>query len=311
MTAAGAIETIGGVRVERGAKIPTWFRCGGAADRLARPRDEGELRACLASDPGLRVVGDGANLLVADGGVRELVVSLEGERFTRIEVDESSGLVVAGAGARLPRVINLCVRSGLGGLETLAGIPASVGGAAAMNAGGRFGSFADRVERVDAMDREGREVELTREQAGFGYRTSGLGELIVTAVAFRLERGDAADLRDRRDEIMRTKTASQPMRERSAGCCFKNPTLGEAIEGIGAAGERVSAGLLIDRAGCKGLMVGGARVSEVHANFVVTAPEATASDVVGLMVEVGHRVRARFGVTLEPEVVIWRSENAS
>ena len=131
------------------------------------------------------------------------------------------------------------------------------------------------------------------------------GGSIVTAVEFGLDPGDAAPLRDRLKECMAYKKASQPMGAASAGCCFKNPTLGEAIEGVGDEGTRVSAGMLIDRAGCKGLRQGGAAVSEAHANFLVTDDGAKARDVIALMERVEARVRDTFGVTLEREVVVW------
>jgi len=293
------------VEMERDAPIETWFHIGGRAKRLARPRTEDELRACLAIDPDLVVVGEGANLLVLDGGVDALVVSLQTEGFRSIEIDRSLGRVVAGAGVSLPPLISRTVKEGLGGLEVLAGIPASVGGAAVMNAGGRYGCIADRVESVRVMTRSGEIETIGRDAIGFGYRRSGLDRVIVLGVTLALEPGDPGELKDRLAECMRYKTGSQPMRDKSAGCAFKNPELARAIEGIGDAGERAPAGMLIDRAGCKGLAVGGARVSDRHANFIVTEPGALAKDVAKLMDEVARRVEQTFGVVLEREVVVW------
>ncbi|MEM9064243.1 MAG: UDP-N-acetylmuramate dehydrogenase [Planctomycetota bacterium] len=290
------------------APISTWFRCGGSADRFARPRGLDELRRCVDVDPDLRIVGDGANLLVSDEGVGELVVALDAPELSQVDIDPATGRVEAGAGAPLPKVISQSVKSGLGGLEKLAGIPASVGGAIAMNAGGSFGAISDTLESVRTVDRAGNVHERSAEDLGLGYRTAHLNNEIVVSAVFRLEPGDSQALHDRLVEVMGYKKRTQPLSDRSAGCAFRNPTLELDLDGIGAAGERVSAGLLIDRAGCKGLRVGGAEVSSRHANFVTTDDDALAADVVGLMVEVAGRVHEHSGVRLRPEIVIWRRE---
>lgn len=291
--------------IERDAEIPTWFGIGGRADQLARPSDAAQLRECLKRDPALRVLGDGANLLVDDPGVSELVVVLGGKDLTGVKFEPDGGRVVAGAGANLPKLINETVRRGLSGLEGLGGIPASVGGAVIMNAGGSFGQIADAVAAVRALDREANEVTLGRDEIEFSYRHSGLDHLIITSVEFDLAEEDPVALRARLKEVMEYKKGSQPMADRSAGCVFKNPTLTMDLADVAPAGERVSAGMLIDRAGCKGLRVGGASVSTRHANFVVTEKEATARDVIRLMEQTSARVLDRFGVALEREVVVW------
>lgn len=286
----------------------TWFKVGGNADRLCRPATADVVSAALrtAADAGwpVRVLGDGANLLVLDEGVDGLVI--DSARLTSVEMDCATGVVRAGAGVKLFDLINSTVRAGLGGLEVLAGIPACMGGAAMMNAGGKFGSIADAVRAVEGIKiATGERVRLERERIGFGYRRSGLAGLVITAVELGLEPGDPQTLRARRNECMAYKKASQPMSAKSAGCCFKNPTLAADLDGIGAAGTRISAGMLIDRAGCKGVRTGGATVSEEHANFLVTEPGAAAGDVVALMDLVAGRVHDAFGVTLEREVVVW------
>jgi UDP-N-acetylmuramate dehydrogenase len=289
---------------ETNAQLPTWFGIGGRADRLARPTSIEHLRQCVHADPRLRVLGDGANLLVDDDGVSELVVSLQTPAFKNVAIEGTT--LIAGSGADLPRLINEAVRRGLSGLECLAGIPASIGGAIIMNAGGAFGQIADCVARVHAMDRTGRELTLDREEIDFSYRHSGLQGLIITSVEFNLIEEDPAALRTRQLEIMQYKKQSQPLADRSAGCVFKNPTLHHDLEGIAQRGERVSAGMLIDRAGCKGMRVGGAMVSERHGNFIVTDQQARAGHVIELMYRVARRVSDAYGVVLEPEVVIWR-----
>ena len=295
------------VVVESNAPIPTWFGIGGRADRLARPSSIEQLRQCIQTDPGLRILGDGANLLVDDGGVGELVVVLDHPCFSRVERNSGTGMTSVGAGANLPKLITASVRQRLGGIEGLGGIPATLGGAVVMNAGGAFGQIADAVVRVRALDRSGRDVVLDRDEIDFSYRHSGLSGLIICSVDLDLHEEDPEALRDRLKEVMDYKKRSQPMADRSAGCVFKNPTLPEDLADIGSAGERVSAGMLIDRAGCKGLKVGSASVSPRHANFIVAEPATSrAGEVIALMDAVRARVRDAFGVELEPEVVIWK-----
>lgn len=289
---------------ERVAKLPTWFGIGGGADRVARPASVEDLVACLESDPGLKVLGDGANLLVDDDGVSELVVVLDQPAFRSVERNGNRMLV--GAGVKLPKLINDTVRDGLSGLEGLGGVPATIGGAAIMNAGGAYGQFADAVAAIHAIDRQGRVLRLSREQVPFSYRHSGLSGVIVTAVELDLKPADPVRLREFHLEVMARKKASQPLSSNSAGCVFKNPTLVRPIGGIADAGVRVSAGMLIDRAGCKGMRVGGAEVSHSHANFITTDRDATAGHVIDLMDQVRARVFDTFGVTLEPEIAIWK-----
>ncbi len=290
------------------APIPTWFGVGGGADQLATPRDQAELLACVRIDPGLRVLGAGANLLVDDDGVGELVVSLASPAFQGTQW--GAEVVRVGAGVDLPKLIVDAVRRGRAGIEGLGGIPATIGGALVMNAGGAFGQIADCVLRVHAVSRDGREVTLERAAIPFGYRHSGLADLILVGAELSLPPADPAALRDKLKEVMAYKKNSQPMAENSAGCCFKNPTLDRTVRDaqgdIGEPGKRVSAGMLIDRAGLKGLRVGGASVSPRHANFLVTDAGAKARDVIDLIAEITRRVHDTFGVRLQPEVVIWR-----
>jgi UDP-N-acetylmuramate dehydrogenase len=286
--------------------IATWFGIGGGAERFCVPRSVGELSRCLEIDPSLRVLGEGANLLVDDDGVSELVVELSSPAFTGVQIDAKTGAATVGAGADLSKLVVESVRLGLSGLEGLGGIPAMIGGAVIMNAGGAFGQICDSVVRVHGLDRAGHEVVRERSQIDFSYRHSGLTGLIITSVELLLPPGNPAMLRARLKDVMAYKKNSQPMAENSAGCCFKNPTLAADLKDIGANGQRVSAGLLIDRAGCKGMRVGGAMVSPRHGNFVVTGPGAKARDVIELMELMVRRVRDAFGVTIEPEVVIWR-----
>ena len=298
--------------IEVDAPIPTWFGIGGRADALARPRTTEELHDLLRMYAGqpVRVLGDGANLLVDDAGIDGLVISLE--RFNSIEYigydpvtspvpDRPRAITVrAGAGVKLPKLITETVRLAIGGLETLSGIPATIGGAVFMNAGGAFGQIADVVDTIHAVTRLGDELDIPHDQIHFDYRHSGLGWLIITSVDLDLtllppERHPV--LRQRMKDVMAYKAETQPLASDSAGCVFKNPVIG---------GERVSAGLLIEQAGCKRMRVGGAEVSPHHANFIVTEPGCRARDVIRLMDLVGARVRAEMHVELEREVVVWR-----
>lgn len=304
------MPTLSELTIEPNAAIPTWFGVGGGADRLARPETIDDLRRCLELDRNLRILGDGANLLVCDAGVPELVITMAGRGgggdFARVDINDTTGHIYAGAGANLPKLITETVRRGLGGLEGLGGIPASIGGAVVMNAGGTFAQFCDVVMKVHALDRDGVPITFTRNTVNFGYRHSGLPPLIVTGVELKLKKDDPAKLRTKLREVMDFKKKSQPLAENSAGCVFKNPTLKQAIPHIGPAGARVSAGMLIDKAGCKGMTVGGATVSDRHANFFTASRACTATDIITLIDNVRDKVLQTFGVPLETEVVIWR-----
>lgn len=287
--------------IERDAPIETWFGVGGGADMLARPRDEHELADLLRehAGAGVRALGDGANLLIHDAGIDGLTISLQEMGLVEYPQGDEAPIVSAQAGANLPRLVRECVARGLAGVQGLAGIPATLGGAVVMNAGGAFGQISDVVRRVHALTHDGRHVTLARNDIDFGYRRSGLNDLIITRIELQLERVDAEEqpeLRESLKRVMAYKKHSQPMSERSAGCVFRNPDVGP---------DRVSAGKLIDEAGCKGLRVGGASVSHIHANFVVTTPDASAQDIIELMARVRGRVEAVHGVTLHPEIVIW------
>jgi len=290
-------------QIERDAPIHTWFGVGGRADALARPSSLDELRTLLAEFAGqpVRILGDGANLLVADEGVDGLVLSLERlPEPAAPRASDDSVLLPVSAGANLPRLVTSTVRDGLAGLEGLAGVPATIGGAIAMNAGGAHGQIADAVHTVFAMTRDGEPVTLARDEIRFDYRHSGLRHLVITGAVLRLRRVPTSEqpaLRERLKQVMASKKHSQPMGDDSAGCFFKNPTVN---------GARVSAGMVIDKAGCKGLRSGGAEVSTVHANFIVTHEGCTASDILTLAERVRQRVREAHGVTLENEVAVWR-----
>jgi UDP-N-acetylmuramate dehydrogenase len=283
-------------RVDRDVPLSdlTWFGLGGKARYLARPTGAGRLgkllHRALEHGVGVKVLGGGANVLIRDDGFDGLVVRLDKPSFQMIEAQGQ--WLRAGCGVDLMQLVQRCSRLGMAGLECLAGIPGTVGGAIRMNAGGRYGEIADSVETVEVLT-TGRDAQtLTKNQVGFDYRQTKLGDSIVTAVTFRLEPGDPEEVYARFKRIWRAKKAAQPMADRSAGCIFANPP-----------GD--SAGRLIDRAGLKGMTHGRARVSSRHANFILADGGASASDVLHLIDRIRNTVCERFGTELKLEIDIW------
>jgi UDP-N-acetylmuramate dehydrogenase len=293
-----------GVAFERDVPLGplTWYGIGGRASVLARPRNAREVaaivRRCREASAPLYVLGKGANLLVADEGVSGVVITLDEGDLRQFTIDTASATVTAAGGADLEKLIPATVREGLAGLEALAGIPASIGGALRMNAGGAFGSIGPLVRQVTVISPEGIERTLSRSDLQFGYRKSNLGDNIVVEAAFELTRvEDQPALRQKLKDVMAYKKGTQPMAERSAGCAFKNPPP--------ELSNKRGAGKLIDDAGLKGLKIGGAEVSQRHGNFVVVQDGATAADVLAVMSKVQQVVKEKFGIDLEREVVVW------
>lgn len=284
------------VSIERSSPLSEWttLGVGGPADALAFPRSVEECSAlladCAARELPWRVLGRGSNLLVDDLGVRGLVLHTRELRWIRFG---EGGRVRAGAGTPTSTLLAQTRGAGLGGLECLVGYPASVGGAARMNAGGKWGETGARIEQVVVVDDAGEIRTLTGEDCAFGYRTSSLGRFLVVEVGFRLPDVDPKAYRARIEEIHREKAATQPLSESSAGCVFKNPAPG------------VSAGKLVDACGLKGVSIGGATISELHGNFIVNSGGATARDVLRLIDFVRTEVAAMSGYDLHLEVEVW------
>jgi UDP-N-acetylmuramate dehydrogenase len=283
----------------------TWYGIGGRADLLIKPRTVDALatlvKRCYRSGTPLRVLGAGANLLVADEGIDGVVVKLDSPAFTEIKYNATGDVhaMRAGGGADLPKVLMDATRRGLEGLSQMAGIPATIGGAIRMNAGGAYGSIGEAVQTVTCLTRAGETVTYPAREIKFGYRSTNIPDPIIISATFGLAQTDPIKLRDLVKEIFAYKKSTQPLADYSAGCTFKNP-----IDPVTE--QRVPAGKLIDEAGLKGLKVGGATVSDRHANFIVTAPGATADDVVKLLETVKQRVCDATGIQLEEEIVIWR-----
>jgi UDP-N-acetylmuramate dehydrogenase len=293
--AGAAVNRIAGGTLLRGAPLAehTSWRVGGAAERLFRPDDAAGLAQFLAQLPAgepLLWIGLGSNLLVRDGGVRGTVILLSAMP-ARIEALGATGLR-ADAGVPCAKIARFAVQQGLTGTEFLAGIPGTLGGALAMNAGA-FGSETwNIVRRVDTIDRHGKRRERGRAEFETAYRSVRLpGEEWFLGAELELaqdtQRGGAARIR----ELLRVRAAQQPTGVFSCGSVFKNP-------------PREAAGRLVDHCGLKGTRIGGAEVSARHANFIVNDGNATAADIEALIELVQCRVAEQTGVRLEPEVRI-------
>ena len=279
----------------------TTFRVGGPAALMALPGNMEQAQAVLRTARELDIepffLGNGSNLLVADGGCPGFVVKLGGE-FEDIVVcppaDGASPAVVnAGGAALLSRLAGRVLELGLTGLEFAGGIPGSVGGAVTMNAGAYGGEIAQVLTWACVLDRNGEEQNLRGPECGFGYRRSVFsgGDFLILEATFQLEPGDPKAIKARMDELARRRREKQPLEYPSAGSTFKRP-----------AGHFAAA--LIDQCGLKGLTVGGAQVSEKHAGFVVNRGGATCGDVLALVEQVRERVLRETGVELELEVKV-------
>ncbi|HLA24148.1 MAG TPA: UDP-N-acetylmuramate dehydrogenase [bacterium] len=267
------------------------FRIGGPADVLVAPRTMEELRDValhlFRQRIPFTVLGAGSNVLVSDLGIRGVVLKI-GKGVDRIRIDGET--VVAESGAGLPALAKLSAARGLAGLEFSAGIPASVGGAVVMNAGAHGHAMAEVVRAARIITPDGEQV-LPAEALGFAYRTSALPAVncVVLEATLQLTRSDPAQVRGRTEEWLRQRGETQPLGPPSSGCVFRNPP-----------GDH--AGRLVDLAGGKGLAVGGARVSDLHANYILNIGRATAADVAALMDKVSALVMEKFRLRLEPEI---------
>lgn len=268
----------------------TWFRVGGPAEVLFRPADVADLAAFIAAKPAdvpVTVVGVASNLLIRDGGIPGVVVRL-GRGFADITVEGTD--IVAGAGALDLNVALTAREAGIAGLEFLSGIPGTVGGGLRMNAGAYGSEFKDVLIEAQAIDPAGALRTLPAAELGLSYRHCDLPEdWIFVGARFRGQAGDKDAVAKRMAEIQAAREASQPIRARTGGSTFANPPGHKAWE-------------LIDQAGCRGLLRGGAQISDKHTNFLINAGNATAADLEGLGEEVRRRVHAKFGITLEWEI---------
>ncbi len=272
----------------------TWMKIGGPAQYLVRPRNPDELlevvRFCHSEQIPIRILGNGSNVLVRDEGVSGAVVQLVDESFGRVTVDGTT--VQAGAGALLSQLISHSVKAELAGLETLSGIPGTVGGALRGNAGGRSGDIGQFVDSVTVMSATGEITTRRGNDLWFGYRESNIDDLLILEGTFALQHGDPQEITRLMRKLWIMKKATQPLSFQSAGCIFKNP-------------RGLSAGSLIEQAGLKGIRVGQAEISDRHANFIVTHSDVKSDDVLRLIDLARSKVSEQFGVDLELEIKIW------
>ena len=271
----------------------TTFRIGGPADCFLQPENEEQLIQVqrYLGKVGLPffVLGNGSNLLVSDAGYRGVIIQV-GRKMSAIEVEGCT--IKAQAGATLAQVAKAALEHGLTGLEFASGIPGTVGGGVVMNAGAYDGELSQVVARVHVVNSEGEIMELDNETMEFGYRTSAIKNtsLAITEVQFELSEGDKEQIREKMEDYTSRRREKQPLEYPSAGSTFKRP-------------KGFFAGKLIMDAGLRGYQKGGARVSDKHCGFVINTGDATAEDVRNVIREVQERVKEKFHVTLETEVI--------
>ena len=295
LQSANPFEGLESVVTENEPLAPhTWYRIGGPARWYVRPRSVAELQEaaqrCTENDIRTYVLGLGANLLVGDSGVDGAVFRLDSEHFRKVRFD--GPMVEVGAGVDMQKLVLRTVRQGLAGIECLAGIPGTIGGGIRMNAGGKFGDIGAVVTRVQVMDYEGTLFERTKDDLVFDYRSTNISAKFILGATLELEEDDPERIMKKTKEIWMYKRNTQPLNTKNAGCIFKNP-------------RGLSAGALIDQAGLKGFRVGGAEVSDKHANFIVAHPGCRADDVMKLVKIIKEKVYDKNQILLESEVQIW------
>ena len=273
----------------------TWYGLGGAADYFVRPKTVEQLKQvvqrCNENEIRIYVLGAGSNLLISDDGLRAAVIKLEAEKFAQTQFDGEQ--LTAWAGAELAKLVLTCVKKGLSGIEALTGIPGSIGGAVKMNAGGNFGDIGAAVETVTLMDSQGNIFEKSKPELMFDYRCTNITAKFILNAQLKLAAADPEQIMRTVKEIWIYKKNNQPLNTKNSGCIFKNP-------------RGVSAGALIDRAGLKGLQIGGAVVSEKHANFIIAQKNCRSRDVMRLTAAIKERVKEQFDIELELEIEIWK-----
>ncbi len=273
------------------SRCNTW-RVGGLAQRLYRPQDVNDLADFLKQlpkDEPILWIGFGSNLLVRDGGLRGTVILTQG---TLEDIQQDGTLIKAQAGCPAPKLSKYCAEQGLQGLEFLCGVPGSVGGALAMNAGAYGGETWDFVEKVEVIDRSGQKYLLSKSEFEVGYRSVKLpDDCWFLAGYFRLNKNNTEACKEKIKSYLKHRSSTQPVGKPSGGSVFQNPTGDYAAR-------------LIESCGLKGFRVGGAIVSSKHANFIINTGNATAKDIEDIILAVKERVKSEKGILLTPEVRI-------
>lgn len=272
----------------------TWLKLGGPAQYFVTPRTEDELLAvmttCREQKLPLHILGSGSNLLVREEGVPGVVIRVMEPLLSEVTVEGTT--VTAGAGALLSHVISEAVRAGLGGVEHLVGIPGTIAGAVVGNSGGRAGDIGQLITSVKVLTQDGSITTRRGDELSFSYRRSSIQDLLVLSATLQLTKDDSEELTRRMRKNWIMKRSTQPMADQSAGCIFRNP-------------RGLSAGALIEQCGLKGMSVGKARISERHANFIVTEAGATSREVEQLISRIQKAVAEKFAVDLELEIKVW------
>jgi UDP-N-acetylmuramate dehydrogenase len=285
----------GKVRFKEPLSNKTAFKIGGRAKFFIQPKDIFDLKSLICSAKKIKipvmVIGAGSNILASDKGINKIVLRLDLPFFKGIF--RKGNYLAAGSGAGLTQLIKESENFSLSGLEFLAGIPGTVGGALSMNAGAWGKSISDLVETVSIMDYNGDVKVLRKKDIGFGYRKSGLGKYIILSACLKLSKNNKKKIRGSIKKYLQYRRLTQDSTFPNAGCIFKNP-----------AGN--SAGKLIDLCGLKGAASGGACVSMRHANFILNRKCAKAEDVLKLMGLIKRSVKQKFNIDLEPEIKIWQ-----
>ncbi len=284
----------GKIRFSVPLKSYTTFRIGGPAKYFIEPRDTEDLRSILGLLKKKRltflVIGCGSNILVSDAGLNCAVIKLSSPHFSKILV--RGDFLEAGSGVLLSRLVLFCQEKGLSAIESLVGIPGTLGGALLMNAGAWGMNISSVVDSVTVLDAKLRIKTLSKKDIKFDYRKSGLSKYIILSAHLRVVKESKRAIRNRVLELMHLRKQSQDLSYPSAGCIFKNPTAD-------------SAGRIIEDCGLKGLRVGGASVSLKHANFIINLNRASSRDVLKLITFVRNKVKAKSNINLKPEIKIW------
>jgi UDP-N-acetylmuramate dehydrogenase len=284
-------------RIERNAplKAYTTFKIGGPVKFFIEPKDTADLKLLLRLLKSYKitflVIGRGSNILVSDKGLNAAVIRLSSSHFKKVR--RKNGSFELGSGLALKKAVIVAEKNNLSGMEFLAGIPGTVGGALAMNAGVAKENIGSLVKYVEVIDDKGNIKRLHHKDLRFGNRTSNLGKYIILSACFRLRKQDKKKIKEKMRAYFNYRYKTQDLDWPSAGCVFKNP-------------KKYSAGKLIDLCGLKGRMAGGARISFKHANFILNVSNAKAKDIFRLMSLIRRKVKNKFNINLKPEIKIWQ-----
>jgi len=276
----------------------TTFRIGGVADYFVEPVDTDDavniIKYAIVHSVPYYVLGNGSNILISDDGIRGIVINMiSGFSYLKHE----DGIITTGSGVKIAKFVDYCIQNSYSGVEMLAGIPATIGGALVMNAGCYGGEASDYVTEIKLI-KDGNLLVQTKNECDFGYRKSNLKGTVILEAKFSLPVGNIEETSKKRKELLLKRNESQPVEIPTAGCMFKNPS------GLYAA-------VLIEQSGLKGLIYGGAMVSPKHANFIVNVNNATANDVIELVRIIRKIVKEKTGIELEMEVKLVGFENVA